>query len=92
MIELFVYLAILSLFAGIVLGWFRMLWLLANFATAGAAALAAQAGQCFGPWAGALCRGMQPAAVRIDGMVYVEIVVLATLGWAFGRWRRDVEG
>lgn len=85
MIELLVYCGIFSLAVGIMLGWFRMLWLLGNIATAGALALAVHALQM------QHVKGAM-AGVEIEGTLFVEIVLLATLGWAFGRWRRDVEG
>ncbi len=87
--ELLVLVGVTSLAAGIALGRLRMLWLLADVASAGAAALAVQAAQCSGPWAGVMCRGLERASVPVDGMIYIEVVVLATLGWALGHWHRN---
>jgi hypothetical protein len=93
MTEILVCAAILSLGAGIVAGRLRLLWLLAYVATAGAAALAVHAWGCEVPWSAA-CGAGPSADMALEGVLYLEIVVLATLGWAFGsrRWGGDRAG
>lgn len=72
-----------ALASGLIFGRLQMFWLLNQIVTAGAAALAVFVLQSllgFG-----LDTVPRVGAVRIEAVVFVEIVVLATLGWYLSR-------
>ena len=73
MIEAMVFMGLASLGAGVALGWLGMLWLLAQAATAGAAALAVHAAKCEGVW-GSGCSGFAPFGVVVESGFYLEVI------------------
>jgi hypothetical protein len=80
MTELLFVAGLTALAAGLLVGHLKQLWLIANLATAGAAALAAFALQC-----GTEGCGAAPAGAALEGLVFVEVVVFATIGSLIGR-------
>lgn len=76
-----------GLVAGVASGWLRLTALMAQVATAGAAALAVFALQAVGPFE-AVRYGASPASAELASLLYLEVTSLAVLGWMLVRWQQ----